>query len=111
MYGAPKATIRRHAMKKNWYVNGVKALGRQATCSGDMEEILADHIIMLEHRFFGLSIKNFRKLAFDLVEKYKFPHTFKKEKMFLCIYTKKFSTVSSATRSHLTSNSKKLQQG
>jgi hypothetical protein len=39
-------------MKANWYANGVKALGRQATFFGGMEEIHADHIIMLEERFF-----------------------------------------------------------
>jgi hypothetical protein len=77
-------------MKKNWYVNGVKALGRQATFFGDMEEILADHIIMLEECFcgLGLSIKDVRKLAFDLAEKYKLPHTLNKERkmvrMHLC---------------------------
>jgi hypothetical protein len=47
VYGVPKATIRKHAMKQIWYVNIVKALGRQAAVFGDMEEILADHIIML----------------------------------------------------------------
>jgi hypothetical protein len=83
VYGIPRATIWRRAMKKNWYVNGVKALGRQATFFGDMEEILADPIIMLEEYFcgLGLSIEDVRKLAFDLAEKYKFPHTFNKEKM------------------------------
>jgi hypothetical protein len=45
VYGAPKATVRRHDMKKNWYVNAVRALGRQAAFYGDTEEILADHII------------------------------------------------------------------
>jgi hypothetical protein len=30
VYGVPKATIRRHVMKKNWYVDGVKALGRRS---------------------------------------------------------------------------------
>jgi hypothetical protein len=46
-----------------------------------MEQILADHIIMLEERlFFWLSIKDVRKLAFDLAENYKLPHTFNKEK-------------------------------
>jgi hypothetical protein len=46
VYGVPRATVRRLGMKKYWYVNGVKALGRQAAFSGDMEQILADHIIM-----------------------------------------------------------------
>jgi hypothetical protein len=35
VYGGSKATIRRHEMKKNWHVNGVKAPGREATSSGD----------------------------------------------------------------------------
>jgi hypothetical protein len=44
--------------------------------------------------FFGLSIKDVPKLAFDLAKKYKLPHTFCKEeklegKMVLCIYAKK----------------------
>jgi hypothetical protein len=30
VYGVPKATIRRLAMKKNRYVTGVKALGRRS---------------------------------------------------------------------------------
>jgi hypothetical protein len=83
VYGVPKATIRRHAMKQIWYVNGVKALGRQATFFGDVEEILTEHTIMLGECFGGrgLSIKYIRKLAFDLAEKYKLPHAFNKEKM------------------------------
>jgi hypothetical protein len=57
-------------MKQIWYVNGVKSLGRQATLFGDTEEIPADHIIMLKECFWGrgLSIKDVRKLAFDLAE-------------------------------------------
>jgi hypothetical protein len=35
VYEVPKATTRRRAMKKNWHVNGVNSLGRQATSSGD----------------------------------------------------------------------------
>jgi hypothetical protein len=53
VYGVPKATIRWHTMKIIWYVSGVKALGRQATFFGDMEETLADHIFILEEHFFG----------------------------------------------------------
>jgi hypothetical protein len=53
VYGVPKATINRHATKKNWQVNGVKALGRQATFSGDIGEILADNIITLEECSLG----------------------------------------------------------
>jgi hypothetical protein len=30
VYGVPEAAIRRLAMKKNWYRNGMKALGRRS---------------------------------------------------------------------------------
>jgi hypothetical protein len=53
VYRVPKATVRRHSMMQIWYVNGVKALGRQATFFGGMDKILADYIIMLEECFFG----------------------------------------------------------
>jgi hypothetical protein len=97
VHGVPKATIRRHTMK-NWYVDDVKALGRKATFSGGIQQILADHIIMLQERFCGLSIEDVRKLAFQLVEKYKLPHTAVKRKnwrgkMVLCTYAKKSSAV------------------
>jgi hypothetical protein len=52
VYEIPKASKRRLAVM-NLYVNGVKALGRQAALSGDMEQILSDHIIILEKRFLG----------------------------------------------------------
>jgi hypothetical protein len=65
VYGVPKATISRHAVKKNWYVNGVKVVGRQATFIGNMEQILADHIIMLEEHFFGLTINDVQHLIWQ----------------------------------------------
>jgi hypothetical protein len=79
VYRLPEATTRRITMKKKWYVNRVKALGRGATFSGDMEQVLVDHVTRAFF-FFGLSIKDVGKLAFDLAEKYKLPHTFNKEK-------------------------------
>lgn len=80
VYGIPKATIRRHAMEKNLYANNTKALGRTATFSVEMEKVLADHILMLEECFFGLTIKDVRQLAFDLAENLKLTHTFNTEK-------------------------------
>jgi hypothetical protein len=71
-------------MKKNWYVNDANAVERQATFFGDIEQITSDHVIMLEEYFcgLGLSIKDVRKLAFDLVEPYKVANTFNKETKF-----------------------------
>lgn len=80
VYGVPKATIKRHSDKKNSIVNEFKALGRQPTFSPDMEKILCEHILKFEETFFGLTISDIRKLAFDIAEKYSLPHTFNKEK-------------------------------
>lgn len=80
VYGVPKATLKRHSAKKNSYANGIKALGKPPTFSLNLEKILSDHILTLEECFFGLTIKDVRKLAFDLAEKYNLPHAFNTEK-------------------------------
>jgi hypothetical protein len=70
VYGVCETVIRRHSVKWYWYVNAVKALRRQATFFADREQILSDRTFMLEEHFcgLGLSIKDVRKLAFDLAE-------------------------------------------
>ena len=80
IYHVPKATIKRHADKKNVIRNEVKALGKQPTFSVHMEKILTEHILKLEECFFGLTIREIRKLAFDIAEKQALPHSFNKDK-------------------------------
>lgn len=80
VYDVPKATIKRHADNKNTFSNTVKSFGRQATFSVEMEKVIAEHILLFEERFFGFTIKDVRKLAFDVAEKYELPHNFNKEK-------------------------------
>lgn len=80
VYGVPKATIKRHADRKNRFSNVVKSFGRQATFTEEMEKVLSEHILLFEERFFGYSVKDIRKLAFDIAEKYGVPHSFNKEK-------------------------------
>lgn len=79
IYHVPKATIKRHADRKNAIRNEVRALGRQSTFSVDMEKILTEHLLKLEECFFGLTIREIRKLAFDVAEKYSLPHSFNKD--------------------------------
>jgi hypothetical protein len=45
-----------------------------------MENILCEHILKFDETFFGLTISDVRKLAFDIAEKHLMPHTFNKEK-------------------------------
>lgn len=80
VYGVPKATIKRHADNKNSFINERKALGRQPTFTKEMENILCEHILKFEEAFYGLTITDIRKLAYDIAEKYNLPHTFSKDK-------------------------------
>lgn len=80
IYHVPKATIKRHADRKNATANEMKAFGRQPTFTKDMETILTNHILQFEECFFGLTIREVRKLAFDIAEKYSLAHTFNNEK-------------------------------
>ncbi|XP_070529630.1 tigger transposable element-derived protein 1-like [Cardiocondyla obscurior] len=75
MYGIPKPTFRRHLKG----LNSHKRIGRPRDLTDEMEKELVRHILELESRFFGLTIKDLRHLAFQLAEKYKLPHRFNKE--------------------------------
>ena len=79
VYGVPKATIKRHADSKNTFSNSVKCFGRQGIFTAEMEKVIADQILLFEERFFGITIKDVRRRAFDVAEKYGLPHSFNKE--------------------------------
>lgn len=79
VYGVPKATIKRHADSKNAYANEVKSFGRRATFSKDMEDELASYILRFEEILFGLTIKDIRRLVFDIAERHSVPHSFNSE--------------------------------
>ena len=75
-FNVPQATLRRHARNKNKSIrNGEKGLGRfRTSLTMDMEDDLAQHILSLENRLFGMSTVDVRKLAFELAEKNEIPH-------------------------------------
>ncbi|XP_026814282.1 uncharacterized protein LOC113554578 [Rhopalosiphum maidis] len=80
VYGVPKATIKRHSDNKNIFVNGQKKFGTPTTFNIDMEKELVSHILALDSLFFGYTITDIRKLAYDIAEKYSLNHKFNKEK-------------------------------
>lgn len=80
VYGIPKATLKRHTDQKNYYVNERKYLGKLPVFSEEMETLLSDNILTFEESFFGLTITDIRKLAYDVAEKHSLPHTFNKDK-------------------------------
>lgn len=54
-------------------------MGRRPICSTDMEIIISEHILYLEESVFGLTIKEVRKLAFEVAENYDLPHNFNRD--------------------------------
>lgn len=80
-YNIPKPTFRRHfkALKKKANEE-VKHHGRFTVFNKHMEEELSNHLLKLEENFFGVIIKDARRLAFQLVVKHKLPHNFNNEK-------------------------------
>lgn len=81
-FDVPQATLRRRAQNKNKIVKGVdKGLGRFAPVLTDsMEADLANHILLLESRLFGLTTYELRKLAFEIAEANHVNHSFNREK-------------------------------
>lgn len=81
-FQVPQATLRRRAMNKNKIALGTKKhLGRhETTLNEDLEKALVQHILALEARFFGLTSKDVRILAYELAIKMKLKHQFNNEK-------------------------------
>lgn len=82
IFSVPKATIKRHADGKNVNENELKVLGRLPTFTSEMEEMLKNHLLKFEETFFGFTIKDVRKLVFDLIEKNCLKHSFNKEEKY-----------------------------
>lgn len=80
-YNIPKPTFRRHLKCLNKKANNdAKNHGRLTTFSTEMEMELAQHILKLEARLFGLTISDIRRLAFQLASRNQIPNTFNAEK-------------------------------
>ena len=77
VYGVPRKTLTRHLQGR---VKSPGTLGRFNTVlSVAFEKALAEHAAELQQMLFGLTIADFRKLAFDLAEKLNVDHPFNKE--------------------------------
>lgn len=80
-YNIPKATLLRHVRRVNKIAVGpVKSLGRNPTFDSEVENLICTRIVQFSECLFGLTIRDIRKLAFDVAEKNKIPHQFSTEK-------------------------------
>lgn len=75
LYNIPKPTFRRHLKGLNTH----QRLGRPNDLTDEMESELVKHVLLMESRFFGLSITDLRHLAYQLAEKHGLTHRFNKE--------------------------------
>jgi len=80
IYNVPKATLKRHADGNYVHVNLAKSFGRPAVFDSNMEQQLVNHLLHLESLFFGVTIMDIRKLAFDIAENISLIHNCNKEK-------------------------------
>ncbi|XP_076388843.1 uncharacterized protein LOC100877113 [Megachile rotundata] len=69
-YNIPKPTLRRHLRELNTHTS----FGRPKDLTKEMERELVEHVLRLERFFFGLTVKDLRKLAYQLAEKYNLKH-------------------------------------
>lgn len=76
-YRIPKPTFRRHLKSFNIHANEErKIIGRSCIFSEEMETELEKHILKLESIFFGITITEVRKAAFEFAERKGLKHNF-----------------------------------
>jgi len=77
-YGIPAKTLRRHRDQKVKQP-GVSVLGRhKCVFPPEYEDMLVQHILVMENAFYGLTTMDIRRLAFALAEKMMLKHPFSK---------------------------------
>jgi hypothetical protein len=81
MYEIPKPTFLRHLKGRNVRANeDRKVLGRATTFDKNIEKELEDYVLHLEEFFFGVTITDVRKAAYDVAEKNRIRHNFNARK-------------------------------
>lgn len=80
VHGVPKSTLERRVKNGNKVATGEsKVLGaKQRVFSDDMENELERYILRMEELFFGLTVTDIRRLAFELAERNNIAHPFNK---------------------------------
>lgn len=74
--GIPRITLHDRLKSK---CTAKPALGRKSYFTPEQESILADHIKQLSNQFYGITLTDLRRLAYDLAEELNIKHNFNKE--------------------------------
>nr|CAH7758059.1 unnamed protein product [Callosobruchus chinensis] len=73
-YNIPKPTFKRHLLGTNTKAKaGIKSLGRLNVFSAEIQQDLENQILKMEECFFGLTIRDIRRAAFQFAEKNDIP--------------------------------------
>ena len=68
-YGISKSTFYRHLIGTNIFAKEEKkVIGKLCDLKPEVEKEIVKHVLKLEESFFGITTKDFRKLAFDVAE-------------------------------------------
>ncbi|XP_046689171.1 MFS-type transporter clz9-like [Homalodisca vitripennis] len=80
-YKVPRNTLKRRVLEKNKRATGHKKVfgGFNSVFTKEQELEIFNHLLLLETRFFGMTVKDLRSAAYELAEKNKLCHTFNKE--------------------------------
>lgn len=81
-FNVPRNTLKRRVLNKNQHAtDNKKCLGRYRTVfNEEQEQQLANHLLDMEVRFFGISVADLRSLAYQLAVQNNIPNNFNHEK-------------------------------
>lgn len=81
-FSVPRNTLKRRVLNKNNDATDTKkVLGYfRAVFSEEQEQLLVNHLLHLEVRFYGITVADLRSLAYELAEKNGIPNNFNREK-------------------------------
>ena len=81
-FNIPRNTLKRRVLGNNIdAIENKQLLGKYRPVFNEAQEKeLVNHLLALEQRFYGVSVNDLRRLAFQLAEKNNLPQRFDKEK-------------------------------
>lgn len=81
-FHVPRNTLKRRVLGENKdAVESKQVLGNyRPVFNQDQENELVEHLLALEQSFYGVSVNDLRRLAFQLAERNNLPHRFDKKK-------------------------------
>ena len=78
-FGIPRATLQRHLKQVVEGLGVTKKLGRSTILTEEQEQDLADRIIEMENRLYGLTPQDIRRIVYQFCQTYGIKNNFNNE--------------------------------